>query len=126
MSEREVAFFIDDDPDFLEMIPCMVQHPHFNILTYHSQNGYHAIDEIIRVKPDVLFIDFHLPRANGGQIISILKSVRALSNVPVYFITGCPKEQILPFLEGISYERILLKGPSLQEDILEILEARTV
>ena len=124
MREREVAFFIDDDLDFLETISCVVRDPRFDVLTYHSQNGYHAIDEIIRVKPDILFIDFNLPRANGGQIMSILKSVQFLSDVSVYFITGYPEEQVLPFLKDVGYERILLKGPSLKDDILKILEAR--
>ena len=124
MEEREVAFFVDNDSDFLETVSCAIQHPRFDIITCHSENGYRAIDEIIRVKPDVLFIDFNLPRANGGQIISILKSVRFLSNVSIYFMTGYPKERILPFLKDVDHEKVLFKGPSLKEDILKILEER--
>ena len=124
MRQREIAFFIDDDPDFLEMISYLVSHPHFDIQTHHSRNGYRAIDEIIKVKPSVLFIDFNLPRANGGQIVSVLKSVESLSDLPVYFVTGYPKEKILPFLKAEDSEKIISKGPSLKEEVLKILEAR--
>ena len=99
MDEQKIAFFIDDDPNFLALIPDVVQHPRFRIQTYCAVNGYRTIDEIIKVKPDVLFIDFYLPRANGGQILPILKSVQALSNLPVYFLTGYSKEEILPLLK---------------------------
>ncbi len=122
MSERKVAFFIDDDSDFLEMIPDVIQHPHFDVRTYCATNGYRSIDEVIKVKPDVLFIDFYLPRAKGAQVLPVLKSVRSLTNLPVYFITGYSKEEILPFLKGVDYNGILLKGDSLRAKILQILD----
>ena len=123
MKDRELAFFVDDDPEFLEMISYLVQHPHFEVQTFYSQNGYQVIDEIIRTKPDVLFIDFNLPRANGIQIVSILRSVEALAKVRVYFVTGYPREQILPLLNDIDSGKVLQKGPTLKEDILKILES---
>ncbi len=120
---RKKAFFIDDDSDFLKLIPNTVRHPHFEVLTYHAANGYRIIDEVIKMKPDVLFIDFYLPRANGSQILPILKSVEGLRELPVYFITGFSKDEIKPFLEDSNYEGILLKsGASLRTDILKILD----
>ena len=126
MNEQKIAFFIDDDPNFLVLIPDVIQHPRFKIQTFCAVNGYKAIDEIIKVKPDVLFIDFYLPRANGGQILPILKSVQALSNLPVYFLTGYSKEEILPLLKDTNvkdadYDGILLKSDSLPGEVLEIL-----
>lgn len=122
MSKQKVAFFIDDDSDFLETIPEVIHHPRFEIRTYCATNGYRSIDEVIKVKPDVLFIDFYLPRANGFQVLPILKSVHSLTNLPVYFITGYPKEEILPFLKDVNYHGILLKGDSLRTEVLQILD----
>ncbi len=122
MNNTKIAFFIDDDEDFLELIHEVVQHPNFQIKTLHVDNGYHAIDEIIKIRPDVLFIDFYLPRANGSQILPIIKYVQALSDLPVYFITGFPKEEILPFIKESSCAGILSKNESLKEDVLKILE----
>lgn len=121
MKEQKIAFFIDDDPNFLALIPDVIRHPRFKIETYCAMNGYKTIDEIIKVKPDILFIDFYLPRANGGQILPILKSVQALSLVPVYFLTGYSKEEILPFVKGAEYDGILLKSDTLPAEVLEIL-----
>lgn len=120
MSEQKVAFFIDDDPNFLEVLPDVVRHPHFKIQTYCATNGYRTIDEVIKARPDVLFIDFYLPRASSGQILPILKSVHGLANLPVYILTGYTKEEILPFLEETDCKGILLKDDTLPVEILRI------
>ena len=117
-----MAVFVDDDPDFLELIPKVIHHPSYEIRTRHALNGYRIIDEIIKIKPDVLFIDFYLPRANGGQILPILKSVQALAHLPVYFITGYSKEELEPFLKDLDYDGVLLKSNSLSEEVLRILD----
>ena len=122
MEDQKIAFFIDDDQDFLHLIDEAIQHPNFQIKTLHVDNGYHAIDEIIKTKPDVLFIDFYLPRINGSQIVPIIKYVQSLSDLPIYFITGFSKDEIMPFIAAESYAGILTKSKSLREEVLKILE----
>ena len=119
--DHKVAFFVDDDRDFIEMIPQIVRHPHFEIRSCCATNGYQVIDEVIRIKPDVLFIDFGLPRANGGQILPILRSVEALSDLRVYFVTGYSTQEVLPFVQGLEFHGILSKGASLRSEIIKIL-----
>lgn len=128
MRDQKVAFFVDDDADFLGLIPASIQHPHFEVRTYCAENGYRIVDEVIKTKPDVLFIDFTLPRANAGQILPILRSVQRFSNLPVYFITGFPRAEILPFVEALDYKGILAKGDTFKTEVLKILDAldRTV
>jgi len=119
--DHKVAFFVDDDRDFIEMIPHMVKHPHFEVRSYCAANGYQVIDEVIKTRPDVLFIDFGLPRANGAQLLPVLKSVRNLSGLRVYLVTGYAMDQILPFVQSLDLDGILFKGGNLSSEILNIL-----
>ena len=121
MNEQKIAYFMDDDPDFLELIPDVIRHPRFEVQTHCVINGYHTIDEILKVKPHVLFIDFDLPKANGGQILPILKSIETLRNLPIYFVTAYQEEQILPFLREFAFSGIVVKNESLRAKVLEIL-----
>src|SRR3989338_9754052 len=111
--DRKVAFFIDDDSDFLELLPEVIRHPHFDVQTYCAFNGYRTIDDVIKIKPDVLFIDFYLPRANGSQIVPILKSVEMLGRLPIYLVTGYSKEEITPFLKDVQFNGIIFKDGTL-------------
>lgn len=123
VTRRKQAYFFDDDQDFLEMIGYVLKHPHFEIHTCVSESGYKTIDDIIRAKPDVLFIDFHLPQANGSQVISILKSIGGMVNVPIYIITGYPREKVQDFLEGVDYDGLIVKNEYLTEEVLRALDA---
>ena len=120
--KQKIAFFIDDDPNFLELVPEVIRHPDFEIRTFCASNGYHTIDEIIKIRPDVLFIDFYLPRVNGGQILPILRSVQMLDHLPVYFVSGYSKEGIKTFLGNTEYAGILFKDDSLMDEIRKVLD----
>ena len=121
--ERKIAFFVDDDADFLHLLAQAIQHPHYEVRTFCAQNGYQTIDEVIKLKPDLLFIDFYLPRARANQIVPVLRSVEALARIPIYFVSGYSKSEILPFLDEVQCDGVLLKGSHLREEVLKILDA---
>ena len=117
-----MAVFVDDDSDFLELIPEVIHHPRYEIRTFRTLNGYRIIDEIIKIKPDVLFLDFHLPRANGSQILPILKAVQPLAHLPIYFVTGYSEPEVLPFLKGLDYDGIIFKSDALKDAVFHVLD----
>ncbi len=123
VTQRKRAYFIDDDKDFLEMLSLSLNHSRFEICTCVSESGYKTIDDIIFAKPDVLFIDFHLPQASGTQIISILKKIEALSHVPIYIVTGYPAEKLQAFLEGVEHDGLIFKNDELVAKIIKALDA---
>ena len=123
MNDRKRAFFIDDDQDFLEGLQDLIDHPRFEVVTYLALNGYRAIDEVIKQQPDVLFIDFNLPRANGGQILPVLRSIGNFSEVPVYFVTGHSREEVERLFKDVAYDGILEKSDTLPQEIVKILDS---
>ena len=122
LEDRKIAFFIDDDQDFLTVLLHTIRHPLFDIQVYCATNGYQAIDEIIKAKPDVVFIDFNLPRANGSQVIPVLKSINEFRDLPVYFITGYPRDAVASFLTHLEFDGLLHKDDHFAEGILQILD----
>ena len=121
MTNRRRVVFVDDDVDFLEAIPEEIQHPNFEIKICYTTNGYRTIDEVIKIQPDILFIDFHLPRANGGQILPILKAVQSLAHISIYFVTGYSEPEIMPFLKDLDYDGIVFKSDALKDAVLHVL-----
>ena len=119
-NKQKVAFFVDDDHGFTELIPLMVKHPRFEVKSHCTTNGYQAVDEIIKTKPDILFIDFNLPRANGGQLLPILKSIETLSHMRIYFLTAHTEKELLPFVRDLEFHGILNKMENLSVAIAKI------
>ncbi len=122
VGERKVAYFIDDDRDFLRAVTDLIEHPDFDIQTCYATSGYRIVDEIIKARPNIIFIDFNLPRANGGQIVSVLRTIDQFKALPVYFITGYSKSAVCEFLKNLAFEGVLDKGDRFVEETLRILE----
>jgi CheY-like chemotaxis protein len=120
--DQKIALIVDDDTEFLDMISDTLTHPRFEIRSSFARDGYEAVEQIVKAKPDILFIDFALPRANAGEILPKLKAVPELSGMPVYFITGYPTQEIFPFLRGLDFDGILVKGSTMASEILNILD----
>ena len=71
--KEELGFFMDA----LKMIPGPIQ------CTYAS-SAEHAFEILTFVKPDFIFVDYHLPRINGLQFISILNLDSKLKEPKVF------------------------------------------
>ncbi len=121
MNQKKLALFVDDDNHFLEALEGLLEHQKFEVQTYVAKNGYHVIDEVIKRKPDVLFMDFNLPRANGGQILPVLRSIKSFAKVPVYFVTGHNDQEVKPLLKDMFYNGILKKTDALISEITNVL-----
>lgn len=120
MENKKLALFVDDEPDFLSVVQLKIRHPMFEIKTSCSKNAYQSINGIIEMKPDVIFLDFNLPRVNGSQLVPILKA--ALQKVPIYLITGFPQGAVTSFLEHVDIEELIQKDDRFNEEIIKILD----
>jgi len=79
-----VVFLIDDDPMQLEMLADFIKE-RFSIKVHRFSNGEAALKQI-GLKPEVVFLDFHLDgeaagAANGIEILKKIKSELPLAQV---------------------------------------------
>ena len=54
-----------------------------------------TLTELEYHKPDVVIIDYHMPKVNGLDILKVIRQIYTASELPVLFITGSQKPQIL-------------------------------
>lgn len=67
-------FLIDDHAIFLEGILFLLQKKKNLEIVGYSLKGSEAIDQIDRLKPDIVILDINIPDMNGFEITSVLKS----------------------------------------------------
>lgn len=51
-------------------------------------NGLEAVEALKRVQPDLVVTDMQMPKMDGSQLITVLKSNPATANVPVVIVAG--------------------------------------
>jgi CheY-like chemotaxis protein len=92
------VFLADDDIDDRETFLDALKRIDKNIQCFWSHNGEDALKILgadIFQKPELIFLDFNMPRLNGKQALKELKKNESLRNIPVVmYSTFIGKEDI--------------------------------
>ncbi|MBC8147007.1 MAG: chemotaxis-specific protein-glutamate methyltransferase CheB [Bacteroidetes bacterium] len=96
--QQLLIFTISSDPDFK--------------IVGVARNGVEAIEAVTKLKPDVIAMDFQMPKLNG---IEATKTIMATNPTPIVIVTGSltTKDQVLSFnLMEAGALAIIKKPPS--------------
>ena len=120
MVTQKKILIIDDDREFLDEITEMLRTTGYKTVTLPE--SINAIDEVQRVKPDVILLDLKMDRMSGFEIAEELRGNPNTRNTPIIAITGVytSKEyQLLTRIAGI--KKCLIK-PTNPLDVIAAIE----
>lgn len=92
---RKTILFIDDDPDMLEIGGMIINKEGYHYLTAGSAEE--GLATIQKKRPDLIILDYMMPRMNGYEFFKELKQnpkYKAVSDVPVILLTAVSEEEI--------------------------------
>jgi DNA-binding NarL/FixJ family response regulator len=75
-----------------------------------ASDGFEAVEQASTSKPDVILLDFAMPRMNGAEAARTLKKL--MPEVPIILFTMY-SENIGPYLAAIDIEAVLSKANGL-------------
>lgn len=84
-SERKHVLVIDDDPQMLRVIKEML-HDKYDVATAIS--GKIAYKFLEKKTTDLILLDFEMPEENGPTVLSNIRQIEGMADIPVYFLTG--------------------------------------
>lgn len=106
-------FYLDDDNDDLDFFKEVAESLGHTVSIF--SNGNLLLEALhSREKPDVIFLDIHMPVLNGEEILNIIKNSDDWNEIPVVMVSGAyPKKLIKYFLDiGVNY---LMKKPHIND-----------
>jgi CheY-like chemotaxis protein len=95
----------------------------FDVL--HAVNGQSGISMAGQAKPDLILIDMGLPDIDGQTVVTMLKQLSTLENVPMVAITALPADQARITAERYGLTGCILKPidvPTFPAQITAFLE----
>ncbi len=112
----ETVLIIDDDPDDVLALKSAlkVRRPDAQLVAFATLEDARRFVE--KGRPDMIFLDHHLPDGWGGDLALELKDRPALADVPIFVITGEP-------LVSLDYRVIALSKDDLDSETLSALIA---
>ena len=77
---------IDDSPIILDEMQRFLGEHNFEI--FRIENPLEAASKLLKIKPDLIFMDISMPQINGYKLCSLLKKSSVLKQTPIVMVTG--------------------------------------
>ncbi len=118
MAERKKVMVIDDEPFIGMMIEDKLRPQNFEVIFIRDSTI--AINMIKKEMPDLIILDWMMPKVNGLNILKDLKAESELSKIPVFMLTA--KGQESDEITGLKYgaDRYITK-PFSPKELLELV-----
>ena len=80
----------DDEPDILEIIRYNLEKEGYDVHT--AKDGNEAIEKAKQLYPDLIILDIMMPRKNGVEVCSILRTQPSFQDTLIIFLTAMSDE----------------------------------
>lgn len=77
---------VDDEPEILELIAYSLRKAGHSVAT--AGNGWEALAEVRRQRPDLILLDLMLPDLDGFGVCEILRRDAATATIPIVIISA--------------------------------------
>jgi DNA-binding NarL/FixJ family response regulator len=125
--ERTRVYVVEDQPQLLKnLVKVLGTFPELEVVGT-SQDGEEAVEDIVRVRPELVLLDLELPGLNGIQVTQRVK--RKAPEVEILILTSFEDEQKVyeAIQAGASGYLVKRVGPEkIRSGIREVMEGGTV
>jgi DNA-binding response OmpR family regulator len=120
MASTPKILIVDDDPDLRQAMRLRLRASHYD--TVNASDGYSAIAQAYKERPDLIILDLGLPAGDGFVVLDRLQRDDKLSNIPVIVLTASDPEssEQAVFDAGASS---FFQKPADNAELLEVIRA---
>lgn len=111
--------FVDDDFLILKAISMTFQQN--GIEAFCTDSGLKALSEILKTKPDIVFLDLNLKDLNGIEILRLIRANPDMASSKIYILTGSSDKNLLNKAMSLGAVGILSK-PYTPKDVMNVIE----
>ncbi|MFH1457617.1 MAG: response regulator [Candidatus Omnitrophota bacterium] len=77
---------VDDDPDIRDILKLTLSEENYDVI--EAKDGEEAIKIIQGKSPDLVLLDYRIPKVDGREVCRRIKSDILLSHLPIIMVTG--------------------------------------
>lgn len=116
---KKKILVVDDDGTMLRTIKNWLSSKY---QVYMVNSGMEAIRFLVNNSVDLILLDYEMPVTNGPQVLKMLRSDSATSNIPVMFLTVKSDKESVMQVVALKPEKYLLKTMTREELIANVDE----
>ena len=101
----KTVLLIDDDTHNLELLGEVLRGEGYAVVC--ARNGAEALASLLGVSPNVVMVDYVMPRMDGAATIEMLRAHAATRDISIIMTSGLPEDLVRPRCGG--YDAFLRK-----------------
>lgn len=83
------VLLVDDEKDIVEILHYNLEQENFDVIT--AYDGLEALSKI-KENPDIIILDVMMPKMDGYEVCSKIRSMNGYENIPIIFLTAKSSE----------------------------------
>ena len=124
MKNVKTIYYLDDDFDDLGFFKEIVEELGHKVKIFSSGHKMLLDLEIYSEKPDVVFLDIHMPVLNGEEILGIIKKSDDLKNIPMVMVSGAYPKKLIQYCADLGVSCLVKRHnfKEFKQNIAEVLK----
>lgn len=114
MKKKKTIYYLDDDHEDLGFFKEIAEELGHDVKVFNDGRKMLLVLEIQAEKPDVIFLDIHMPVLNGEEILNIIKKSDEMKEIPVVMVSGAYPKKLLHYCASLGVS-CLVKRHNFQE-----------
>ena len=98
MNRLATILIADDEPDLRDILRTVLESAGYTVI--EAPDGEEALQLVRKQPPDLLILDYMMPRMTGPQVCAVLKEDMLLRHLPIIMLTG--KSEVKDKIHGIN------------------------
>jgi len=83
---KQKILIIDDEPDIRDVLKITLECEGFEV--FEAKDGVEGLEKVHKTSPDLVILDYKMPKMDGHEVCQILKRDILLRHMPIIMLTG--------------------------------------
>ncbi len=117
-SSRPRVLMADDQTELLYLMKEMIEYAGFEVVT--ATDGAEAMKAVFETNPDIIVLDYNMPRKNGLEVAQDLKNNPLFAHIPIIIVTAYGEKHAKLKGLGMGIDDYLIKPVDADELVARI------
>lgn len=110
-------YIVEDDPDDVFLMTEALQNSSVDFLLEECRHGEEIFEKLDMCKnlPDIILLDLNLPKKDGREVLTLLKSTDKYKGIPVVILTTSSRKTDIEFCVQHGSENYFIKPVTIEE-----------
>ncbi len=110
MKTPQTIYYLDDDMEDVDFFKEVTESLGHNVKGFTGGARLLMTLELKTEKPDLIFLDVHMPILNGQEILEVIKRSDDLKHIPIVMVSGAYPKKLVRHFAGLGVNYLMKKS----------------